>query len=171
MTYKDQIFRLLYDNRREIIEPLNFKSLDFSNCILDSKPLNSIEECKQIRFISKIQRTSVYTKYKNKNKSGLSESVYKQFLDLAVKNFIKGFLNKEPLFGLQGNEFKNYKELKYFIHAYEPAKNISISTQSLSNLKHRKMIFKPVIKSLETLDFIRYVKTKIKYFNENDFFK
>ena len=144
MTYKDQIFRLLYDNRREIIEPLNFKSLDFSNCIIDSMPLYSIEECKKIRFISKIQRTSVYNK--NTTKSGLSKTVYKHYLDLAVKNFIKGYLNIEPLFGLQGNEFKNYKEMIDFILTYEPAKHIRISSQSISNLKHRKLIFKPGIK-------------------------
>lgn len=167
MTYKDQIFRLLFDNRRQIIEPLNFNSLDFSNFILDSMPLNSVEECSRIRFISKIQRTSIY----NKNTSITKGNVYKHFLDLAVKNFIKGYLNKEPLFGLQGNEFKNYKELKDFIMAYEPAKHMLISTQSISNLKHRKMIFKPVIKRKETLDFIEYVKTKIKSFNENEFFK
>jgi hypothetical protein len=167
MKYKDQIFRLLFDNRREIIEPFNFKSFDFSNCIFDSMPLYSIEECKRIRFISKIPRTSIY----NKNTSKRSRNVYKDFLELAVKNFIKGYLNIEPLFGLQGNEFKNYKELKEFILAYEPAKHIRISSQSISNLKHRKMIFKPVIKMKETLDFIEYVKTKIKSFNENDFFK
>lgn len=167
MTYKDQIFRLLFDNRRKIIEPLNFKSVDFSNCIIGSMPLTSIEECKRIRFISKIKRTSIY----NKNTSPSSRNVYKHLLELAVRNFIKGYLNKEPLFGLQGNEFKNYKELKDFILAYEPAKHILISSQSISNLKHRKMIFKPVVKRKETLDFIEYVKTKIKSFNENEFFK
>jgi hypothetical protein len=167
MTYKDQIYRLLFDNRRQIIEPLNFKSSDFSNCILDSMPLYSIGECKRLRFISKIQRTSIY----NKNTSKSSRNVYKNYLELVVKNFIKGYLNKEPLFGLQGNEFKNYRELQDFIHAYEPLKHILISSQSISNLKHRKMIFKPVIKRKETLDFIEYVKTKIKSFNENEFFK
>jgi hypothetical protein len=177
-TYKDRIFRLMYDNRRLIIDEDakgkgNFFSLDFRNSfdvssvLLDSRPLNSVEECARIRFISKIQISNLY----NRNTSKRSGNVYKQYLEIAVKNFIKGYLNKEPLFGLKGNEFKNYIELLEFIKGYEPAKHIKLTSQSISNLKHRKMIFKPVVKRKETLDFIEYVKTKIKVFNENDFFK
>jgi len=80
-----------------------------------------------------------------------------KYLEIAVKNFIKGYLNKEPLFGLKGNEFLNYKELLEFIHGYEPAKNIHFSTQSISNFKHRKMVLKPVVKKEETSGFTDYV--------------
>jgi hypothetical protein len=48
---------------------------------------------------------------------------------------------------------------------------IKISKQSISNLKSRKMIFKTVPRSKETLKFIDYVKRKYKDFNDEEFFK
>src|SRR5258705_12253398 len=173
MTFKEQIFRLMYDNRRQIIDldPKNnlglINSFDSSNILFDSMPLNSVLDCSRLRFISYIHRNSIY----NKNTSKSRGNAYKRSLEIAVKNFIKGYLSKDPLFGLKGNEFKNYKEILEFIHGYEPAKNIHLSSQSLSNLKHRKMILKPVVRKEETLGFINYVQTKIETFNEKDFFK
>jgi len=56
-VFKDQKFRMFHDNRRQIIEPDNFKGCDLSDTVLDSKPfLNRIQENKQ-RFISKFPFT------------------------------------------------------------------------------------------------------------------
>jgi len=174
MKYKDQIFRLFYDNRRDILEPRNLSceagvanSYDFSNILLDSNPLNSVEDCSNLRFLSKFQRDKIYNKHTNK-KSG---NKYKNTLEIAIRNFIKAYFSKIPEFGLRGDEFLSYKELKDFIISYEPAKNFHLTRQSISNLKQRKIIFKPVPLTQETLDFITYVKSKITYFNDKDFFK
>ena len=35
-----------------------------------------------------------------------------------------------------------------FIYGFESAKDIKLSKQSISNLKHRKIIFKPVLKNI-----------------------
>lgn len=47
---KDRTFRLLYDNRRQIIEPSGFKGYDLSNTLLDSVPLSSAKTCKKVKI-------------------------------------------------------------------------------------------------------------------------
>ena len=61
---KDQVFRLLYDNRREIVEPKDFypDNADFSEIMLDSKPLNDIDDCRTRRFLTKFPITMPFNK-------------------------------------------------------------------------------------------------------------
>jgi hypothetical protein len=132
---------MYYDNRRQIIEPEGFKGHDLRNILLDSKPLINIFQAQKRRFQSKFPFTLAY----NKNSSSRVGSVYNSFLEVGVRNFIKGCVSKVPYFGLRGDEFKCYKELMTFIYDFGSTKGIKltdvkISEQSISNLKHRRLI-------------------------------
>jgi hypothetical protein len=74
---KDQTFRLLYDNRRKIIEPKEFKDSnthDLSNTLLDSVPLNNVNQCKTLRVLSKFPITFPY----NKTNVNTTTTLYKK---------------------------------------------------------------------------------------------
>jgi hypothetical protein len=64
--------------------------------------------------------------------------VYKSYLEIGVRNFIKGFVSKQPFFGLKGDEFKFYREIVSFIYEFDSTKECRISKQSISNLKKQK---------------------------------
>jgi hypothetical protein len=67
--------------------------------------------------------------------------------------------------------FSNYKEIKDFIHKYEPASNIKITPSMISNLKHRNTIPRSVPRNEENEKFIEYVKNSIPTFDVDKFFK
>jgi hypothetical protein len=141
ISYKDQKFRMFYDNRREVIEPEGFIGYDLSNTLLDTKPLVNIIQAQKRRFISKFPYTYSY----NKLSSSRLSTKYRSYLEVGVRNFIKGCVSKESYFGLRGDEFKSYKELMSFIYDFESTKGIKlskvkISEQSISNLKNRRLI-------------------------------
>lgn len=168
--FKDQKFRMYYDNRRQIVEPEGFKGKDLSSILLDSKPLDNIYLAKKRRFQSKFPFTFSY----NKNSSGRVGSKYKSYLEISVRNFIKGFTAKESYFGLRGDEFKSYRELMSFIYDFESAKgiklsNIKISEQSISNLKHRRLIWRPVPRNEENIKFAEYLKERLPHFRVDEF--
>lgn len=163
----DQKFRLLYDNRRQIQEPEGFTGFDLSNVLLDSTPLQSSLVCKQMRYMSKMTYILPY----NKNTSRRRVSVYKSYLEVGVRNFIKGYLSSEPCFGLLGHEFKFMKHLISFINGFESTKDLKISLTSISNLKHRRIIIKPVPQTKENKAFAQYVKSRLPHFDVSSFLK
>lgn len=169
---RDQIFRLFYDNRRQILESKDIEKdkgndFDMSNKLLDSNPLNGTVECLRRRFLSKLPFVLPF----NKNTSPRRDNKYISYLEVSVRNFLKGYLAKEPRFGLKGDEFVCYREIISFIYGFESAKDIKVSKQSISNLKHRRIIFKPVLQTRETLEFASYVKQKLPHFCIDEFFK
>jgi hypothetical protein len=170
MLYKDQNFRLLYDNRRRIIEPQNFKndlSVDASTTLMDSEPLTDINHCKTLRFLSKFPVTNPY----NKNNANRSKTGYKTYLEIAVRNFIKAYYSQNLKFGLKGTEFRFVKDMINFIFDCKLTKNIKVSQQSISNLKNRLMILQPVPDTSETYKFALYVQSKFPYFDIEKFMK
>jgi hypothetical protein len=163
-VYKDQIFRLLYDNRRLIIIPKGFENtIDISNILLDSNPAPNKEFSKTLRFLSNFYKQSIY----NKGTSVSSGNRYKTYIELAVRNFIKGLLSNPPKYNLN-NVWQSYSEIIDFVKGFDS--KIKISRQSISNLKNRKSIFKTVPRTKETMEFIDYVKVKFPEFDENTFF-
>lgn len=129
---------MIYDNRRKIIETQEFKSkgsCDMSNTLLDSKPLENINQCKTRRFISKFPFTLPF----NKNNTNRSQTRYKTNIEVAVRNFIKAYYSTNNKFGLKGNEFRYIKDLISFINGISSSKDIKISTTSISKLKNRNM--------------------------------
>lgn len=166
-TYRDQVFRLLHDNRRQIVDKSENTNYDMSDKLCDSTPLNNKLECLKLRFLSRLPFTLPYNHSTSKPKN----AKYKSYLGVAVRNFLKGYLSKEPCFGLRGDEFKSYKDLISFIYGNTSTNEIKLSKPSLSNLKHRKIIFKPVLKTKETLNFARYVKEKLPHFDVDLFLR
>jgi hypothetical protein len=155
---------LHYDNRRLIQIPNNFneQNFDLSQILLDSLPVKSVEESGNLRSISKIHKSKLY----NRETSGLSGNTYKDYTDLAIRNFIKGLLSEPRLYNLD-DSLKTYSDIIEFINGYKKSKKITKS--SISHLKNRKMVFKSVPHTKETLEFVKYVKTKYKNFDEKSF--
>ena len=170
MELKDQVFRLLYDNRRLIQEPPEFKiskSFDLSSILLDSKPLKDIKECKSLRFLSKFPTNKPF----NKNNANKALTGYKSNLEIGVRNFIKAYYSKNEKYGLKGNEFKNVKDLINFIYGNKSTKSIKISTSSISKLRNRKLFWKQVPRTIENIQFAGYIKLHFDDFNEDLFLK
>lgn len=163
-VYKDQMFRLQYDNKRLIIIPKGYENtIDFSNILLDSIPVPNKEFSKTLRFLSKFHKQSIYSK----GTSTSSGNKYKSYIDLAVRNFLRGLLSNPPLYNLK-NEFTSYSEIVEFVQGYDD--KIKLSKSSISHLKSRKMVFKTVPRTKVTMDFIDYVKIKFPEFDEVSFF-
>src|SRR5690606_14768394 len=140
-------------NKRIIIED--------DKTLLDSKPLNTVEEGSLIRYISKIPKISLYTK----NMSNSISGKYKNVLDLAIRNFIRALLNNE--LNLNNDLFKSYKEIVNYIKCYDTT--ISINEHKISLLKRRGNFCK-VPKRPESVSFVEYVKIRFPNFNDEGFF-
>lgn len=176
-VFKDRLFRMHYDNRRLIIVPKdqedyfeNSDVIDYSNILLDSKPLKTIKECMYYRYFSSLHKKIIYQK--NNATSGV-KSKYISYLELAIRNFLVGLMNNQ--YNLDYSSFHSYKEIVNYIHNYNDtseSKSFKISPNMLSKLKRKKInIKKSVPKTIETIEFVDYVKVKFPRFDEDSFFK
>ena len=165
----DQTFRMLYDNRRQIVETPDFEGHDLSNKLLDSKPLQNSNACKTMRFLSKLPHSKPY----NKITSGRSGNTYKSFIEVGVRSFIKGYFSSDPCFGfgLKGTEFASVNPLISFIKDFDLTKDLKISNSSISRLKNRRSIQKPVPCTKENKAFAEYIKEHIPHFDITSFLK
>ena len=169
---KEQTFRLFHDNRRTIKETYQMKKSDnsfwnLSKVLLDSEPLKDKNHCKTLRFLSKFPITLPY----NKQSANKSRTKYKSNLDVGIRNFIKAYYSTTKNFGLKGNEFRYIKDLITFIYGHKPTNVKNISISSISHLKNRKMVWKPVPNTKENLEFVKYIKEKYPYFESERFLK
>lgn len=163
---KDQTFRMLYDNRRQVIN--NGKHfVDSSKVLLDSKPLNDSSHCKTLRFLSKFPITLPY----NKNNVIKSKALYRSKIEVGVRNFIKAFYSTNQTFGLSGYEFKGAKDILTFISGHSPTKDVKLSLSAVSRLKSRRMIWRPVPHTVENLGLCAYIKFHYPNFNDELFLK
>jgi hypothetical protein len=64
-----------------------------------------------MRYVSKFPFTLTF----NKQNSLRSTNTYRSLLEIGVRNFIKGYVAKQPMFGLAGTEFKTSSELISFL--------------------------------------------------------
>lgn len=168
LQHKDQKVRLLYDNRRNIIENKDFDGYDMSEHFFDSKPFSTTHECLYRRFLSKFSHTKPYIKT---SPVRVTRSSYRSYVEIAARTFIKGYLAESPCFGLRGDEFPYYKSIISFIKGFDLTKGMKITKQSLSNLKHRKIILRPVPKTREVIALITEIKKIIPHFDETTFIK
>jgi hypothetical protein len=165
-VYRDQIFRIQFDNRRKILLGEEFKDdFDWSAKLLDSEPVKNVGECETLRFLSKLHKTRIY----NKNLNSLSTNTIKKYEDLAIRNFIKVYFNFPKEYGLNGDEFSNYAAIINFVKEFKP--NYKISKSGISSLRNRKLIFRPTPRMKDTTSFVDYVKTKYPEFKANEFFE
>lgn len=151
--FADRLFRLHFDNRRiiQIPEKELLANVDFSDKIFDSLPASDIDTVKYLRGMSKINVNPRYDK--RLGNLTISQNKYKDYSDIAIRNFIKGVIN-----GLYGDQIKfdNYEELIKFIKGFKPG--FRISKSSISNLKHRPMILQSVPLTEEVRKFNEYVR-------------
>lgn len=173
--YKDQKFRMLYDNRRKIVESVGYKGYDLSDKLLDSIPHTNTHEALRARFVSRFPFTLPYNK---QNSSSRVKNIYNNYLEIGVRNFIKGYVSREPMFGLTGTEFKTSTEIINFISEFDSTEakisgllKIKVSRQSIWNLRHRQLFFRPVPNTPENLAFSHYIKKRFPHFKESDFLK
>lgn len=166
MNYADRNFKLVYDNRRRIIlKDEDENENDPCKTLLKSSPWDNCNECMEVRGLLKIVNTSDYNRILSKQ----GTKAYKNYVEVGVRSFIKGYLNN--LYGLKKEDFKNYQDLIDFIKSYEPANNVNLSKQSISNLRNRRTILKNVPRIKEVQSFVDFVKTKIPHFDSDSFFK
>lgn len=154
-VFSDRIFRLLYDNKRVIIDVKD-------KTLLDSRPLDGIEEGELLRLISKLPKTSQYTR----NMSNLASGKYKSKLELVIRNFLKALLKNE--LNLKIELFKNYSEVIRFIKTYNS--DFAVTEDVLSQLKRRGK-FNKVRRTADSELFVDYIKTKFPNFDEVGFYK
>ena len=169
MEHRDQLFRMHYDNRRVLNwEPTIPSSLEV---FIDSIPLKSVDEGKNLRFISRVYKTKLYGKYSNLGVGKLKYAGNKSNEEIIVRNFLKGFLSTPPLFNLSREGFYGYESLIEFIKCYNPS--IKLTPDILSHIKKRseEMKWVPVQKTKESDNFIQYVKERFKDFDVESFIK
>ena len=170
---KDQTFRLFFDNRRDVIFPTKLKRKiehNLSGNILDSNPLRDVNHCKTLRFISKFPITIPF----NKNNTNRAQTKYKNDYELVVRNFIKAYYSKNEKFGLKGTEFRRVKDLIDFIYGISSTneiKSLRISISSVSKLKNRKMIWKPVERTNTTENLVDKIVFRLPHFKSELFLK
>jgi hypothetical protein len=170
-TYRDQKIRVIYDNRRSIIEPTEteYNDFDMSSRLYDSNPHSNTVVCSHNRFISKFAFKTPYLKSNPVRAS--AKTGYRSYSEVGVRNFIKGYLSSPPCFGLKGNEFKYYSDLISFVYCHYKTNEVKLSRQSISNLRSRQLILRPVPKTKENKSFAYYLKSKIEYFDVESFLK
>ena len=161
MVHSDKKYRLVYDNRRVIIESKTPSGEPF---LFDSKPVPSVGYCNNLRSLAKLPRSVVYNQYS----STIRVNKYKNHTDLAIRSFLKGLLSHPPRFGLV-NDFENYTEIVNFIKKFDPS--VRISKSSISNLKNRAVFIKSVPINTRTLEFVEYVKTRFPAFEPYNYFE
>ena len=133
--------------------------------LLDSKPLKNSVSCFNLRKIASKLRVFDY----NQRTSVKTDTKYKNYSDIAIRNFIKGIYSKPPIYSGIADSFKDYSSLIAFIKVFDT--KFKISKQSISNLKNRKIIHKQVPRTDETISFVNYIKMKFPDFNESLFYK
>jgi len=133
--------------------------------LLDSKPLKNSVSCFNLRKIASKIRVSDY----NQRTSVKIDTKYKNYSDIAIRNFIKDIYSKPPIYSGIAESFKDYSSLIAFIKGFDT--KFKISKQSISNMKNRKIIHKQVPRTNETISFVNYIKMKFPDFNESLFYK
>lgn len=152
-VYSDQMYRVMYDNKRIIIDDIN------SN-LLDSRPLNNVDEGMLVRYISNLPKTYLYSR----NIQSVSAK-YKSKDELIIRNFIKALLNNN--LNLEKDSFNNYREIVDYIKDFKPEYNIS--ENYISQLKRRGNFVKVPRNEFGEL-FVDYVKIRFPNFDSDGLF-
>lgn len=167
MVYKDQKFRMHFDNKRVLEVPLINISTDglLSEVILDSLPLNTITHGENLRFISKLNKLKQYSRFS----SPLGANRYKKHEDLAITNFLKALISEPPLFNLHREGLNDYKAIIEYIQGFDST--IKLTIHRIAYLKRTRVSWKSVPRLPNCVAFITYIKQKFKDFDEDSFFR
>jgi hypothetical protein len=155
-VYKDQVFRLFYDNKRVIQEGGG----DF----LDSKPVQDIDQAELLRFLGKLPRKTMYEK--NTTSVNSYKNTYKNTIDVVARNFIRNYLSGD--LNLDNKYFKNYTELAEFVNNFD--NSLKITPNIIAQLKRRPARPKIILKDSRSEKFVKYISEKFPSFNGSKFF-
>jgi len=133
---------------------------------VDSKPLANVSQGKNLRFIARMSKTRLYTKYS----SGPRVSSYKSNEEIAVRNFLKGLFSTPPMYNLHRKELVSYPLVLEFLQGYNS--KLKYSESRLAIIKHRLNNTRrvPLQKTKESEEFVKYIHTKFKDFDEEAFY-
>ena len=162
MVYKDQRFRLHFDNKRVLDVPL----LQECGELLDSEPLKNISEGENLRFIGKLTKVKQYSRFSN---ISCNEIRYEEELDLAVINFVKGLVAEPPMFNLHRVGLEKYRDIILYLKEFQP--HLKLTENSIASLKKRSIQVKSVPKNKACEVFVNYIRKKFKTFDEESFFR
>ena len=165
MQHRDQLFRLHFDNRRRLDwEPTIPSSIEQ---LVDSKPLDNIEEGKNLRGISRLYKAKLYGKYTSEGK-GISS--YRNSEEIVIRNFLKALLSTPPLFNLSREDFYSYSSIIEYIKTYNP--KIDLNQDKLAYIKKRGEGVKwtPIKQNPQSDAFICYIRNKFKDFDVESFY-
>jgi hypothetical protein len=109
--YRDQKFRMHFDNKRVIIDSRGKE-------LKDSTAVTSVKHCENLRFISKLPKLKMYSKYSNT--AGGDNGRYNSNEDVVIKSFLKGLLAEPPLFALHRSGLKDYNSILTYLKEYKP---------------------------------------------------
>jgi hypothetical protein len=79
--------------------------------------------------------------------------------------------NDEKRYGVPKDMFTSYKSIIDFIYGHEPTRVVKLTSSIISNLKNRDSIARAIPRTPENESFVDYIKTKIKTFNSDMFFR
>ena len=158
--YRDQLFRMQFDNKR-LIETKG-SNVDF----LDSSPVESVKQCENLRFISKQPKLKQYSKFSNLN---CDSTKYKKQEDVVVKNFLKGLLSSPPLFNLNRQGLESYESIVRYIKDFDPL--FKLTEYNLAVLRQRCITIKSVPRTKGCEVFIEFIKLRFPRFDEELFFR
>ena len=165
MVYKDQLFRMHFDNRRVLDWATTIPS-SLEN-LVDSHPLENINQGKNLRFIGRMYKNKLYGKH-----TSVLQSVkkYKNKEEMVIRNFLKGLLSTPPKFNLNRRVLLGYKDIVEYMLSYNPSLKITVS--SLAYLKHsnKEGSLLPVKKTNQSESFVKFVKLKFKDFDVEEFY-
>lgn len=170
MLHRDQLFRMHFDNRRVLeVESTIPPTIEL---LIDSKPLTSVSQGKNLRFISRLSKNKLYAKYTSEGKSKISISSRNKEEEVIVRTFIKGLLSTPPRYKLNRLELISYTDIIDYIQKYNPL--IKITENSLAVLKLRintkGIQWMPVKKSMKSQEFVLFVQQQFKEFDVDEFY-
>ena len=145
----------------------------FASTLLDSEPVPNAHYAANLRYIS---RRSTAIEYSPRTSLAAGKSKHKNMLSTAVRQFVKIIYTNDP--GYIENYPDVIKMFKYsslqgvvnFINKYDDG-NVKLTPHYIAVLKSRRIIFKQVPRTKETLAFVKYLKITFPNFNEDLFFR
>lgn len=157
--YRDQDFRLWYNNQRVVLD--NLKNNEYLG-LLRTRPVETVEEALTLRRYANLTKGGIYHK-----STGLkSINKYKSYLELGVRTFIKDVLNNRN--GMSLSMFKGYNGIIDFIrkYLYESDQKLrrALNSSYISHIKLRserkvsKLRMVPRLASI--MNFFDYVKDR-----------
>lgn len=156
MGYRDQDFRVYYNNNRIILDEVEKGGL------LNSRPVESVEEALTLRRFSRLTRSSSY----QKNTSVRSINKYTSNLEIGIRAFLKDALTGQN--GIDMSYFTGYRDLIDYIHkfvfssGYKLKRALDSSYLSQLKMRSKDKVFKPyMVPRLPGItSFFDYVKER-----------